>query len=108
MTVWTKSISLPKSKETSQDADGFESEELEYIKGIPANIKDTTRSDEVLASQSGYSADIVVEIMEGCYNGASFFIDESTGITYDIQRSYGADKANTIQLTGQRREHGKL
>ncbi len=106
--MWNKSISLPRSKETSQDSDGFESEELKYIKNIPANMKDTTRSDETLANQYGYSADVIVEIMTGCYNGASFFIDESTGIIYDIQRTYKADKSNTIQLTGQRREHGKL
>ncbi len=106
--MWSSSISLPKSKEKNQDADGFETEEVTYIRNIQANIKDATRSDETLASQRGYNAEVVAEIMKGCYNGASFFIDESTGIMYDIQRTYGADKSNVIQLIGQRREHGKL
>lgn len=106
--MWNSTISLPKVKKSVQDPDGFVSEEWEYIKNIPANIKDATRLDSTLANQAGYNADVVVEIMACCYNSASFLIDEKTGIIYDIQRTFCKDKAMTMQITAQRREHGKI
>ena len=49
------------------------------------NFRDSTRDDEVLAKQNGYTADQVVEIMACNYSGESFLVDESTGEIYDIK-----------------------
>ena len=75
---------------------------------VGLSIKDATRLASTLANQAGYNADVVVEIMACCYNSASFLIDEKTGIIYDIQRTFCKDKAMTMQITAQRREHGKV
>ena len=103
-----KSIKLPIGEESTLDSEGFENKEIKFLKGIPANFKDTTRSDEVLAKQCGYEVSVVVEIMACTYNGASFLVDESNGDIYDINRVHHPDKGMIVELTTQRREHGKL
>lgn len=106
--MWITEIMLPAGDEVTRDADGFETHTKTYIEGIPASIKDTTRDDELLANQSGYRADVIVEIEASVYNGAGHFIDKVSGFTYDIVRTFKKERSNRIQLTGQRREHGKL
>lgn len=106
--MWDRSIALPKEKVRTQSSGGFVAEEWTYIRGIPASALDATRSDELLANQCGYGADLVVEIQACNYNGASFFVDESTGETYEIKRTYKPNRSMLIQLTGERREHGKF
>lgn len=106
--LWNSSISLPEEKVREQDSSGFVKEKWKYILGIPAAVKDATRSDEILANQCGYRIDIVVEILSCNYNGASFFVDEETGNYYEIKRTYRPDRSMMIQLTGERREHGKI
>lgn len=104
----TTTIALPTKRTEKQDSEGFITESWEYLKNIRASVKDATRSDKLLANQCGYEAEIVVEIAKCAYNGASFFVNESNGIAYDIQRSYNPEKAFTVQLTGSRRENGKI
>ena len=106
--MWTTAISLPVKNDEVQDTAGFVTDAKDYIGGIPANIKDTTRQDELAANQMGYTADVIVEIEAAAYNGAGYFIDEATGMEYDIKRTYRSDRANRINLTGQRRDHGKI
>jgi hypothetical protein len=92
----------------TENENGFpEDVSYEWLGGIPANFTDTTREDEVLANQLGYSADQNVEIMKCNYSGQSFFVDEATGDEYDIKRSYEKDKSGRIVLTAQLRERGK-
>lgn len=106
--LWTNSISLPVKKVTEQNENGFLDEAWEFVGGIPASFKDTTRADETLANQCGYGVDVIVEIMACNYNGASFFVDEATGGMYDIRRTHKKEKSMRIELTGERREHGKI
>ncbi len=106
--MWNKSIKIPTGKTITTDADGFETEAATYMEHIPASFKDAARSDALLAKQSGYNVDVIIEIMACVYNGASYVVDESDGTIYDVQRAYQKDKAMTVQLTATRREHGKL
>ncbi len=103
-----RSISLPIRKITEPDAEGFVKEMWEYMRGIRASFKSASRQDEILANQCGYEATVIVEIAACAYNGASFFVDEATGEMYDVKRSYQPEKSRMIQLTGERRQHGKL
>lgn len=106
--MWITTISLPVSNDGTQDADGFRPDsEKQYLTGIPANRKDTTRNDEMMASQMGYTADVVMEIDQACYSGQSEFIDEADGTRYNIQRTFRKDKSNLIQLIGSVRDRGK-
>ena len=106
--MWVTSITLVGHKEETQDSAGFVSEEDDKITGIPANSLDTTRNDEILANESGYTADVVMEIESAAYHGQSSFMDEATGDWYDIRRTFRKNKSNRIQLTGELREHGKI
>lgn len=106
--MWNKSIALPKTRITATDAAGFPSSDWDFTEHIPANFKDVTRADETLAHECGYTADVVVEIVGENYNRASFFVDEATGEIYDIRRTYRPDRSMTVQLTGERRERGKV
>lgn len=107
--MWNKSISLPvKKKDPTINDNGIMMEETyEFIGGIPADFRDSTRDDEVLAKQNGYTADQVVEIMACNYSGESILVDESTGEIYDIKRRFQKNKSMKVQLTCQMRERGK-
>ena len=65
---------------------------IKFIGGIPADFRDSTRDDEVLAKQNGYTADQIVEIVACNYSGESFLVDESTGDIYDIKRRFQKNK----------------
>lgn len=102
------SISLPDTDNISQDNDGFVTHEKTYIKGIPARRKDTTRSDELMAHQMGYSVSCVYEIDSACYNRQGYLVDESDSVTYDIKRTHKKEKSNKIELTCEVRSDGKI
>lgn len=106
--MWNRSISLPTRKVTEQNESGFRTEHWEFIRSIPASLKDATRQDEIVGNQSGYQASVIAEIMACNYNGGSFFVDEVTGDVYDIRRTFRPDKSMMIQLTGERRERGTI
>lgn len=106
--MWTTSITLVGHKEETQDSAGFISEESDKITGIPANSLDATRNDGILANESGYTADVIMEIDAAAYHGQSSFMDEATGDWYDIRRTFRKNRSNRIQLTGELREHGKI
>lgn len=107
--MWNGSIKLPiNSTGGGINENGFPIAPVyTFLEGIPASMTDTTRNDEILASQNGYTADLVVEIMACNYSGQSFLVDESTGKEYDIVRTHHQDKKMTISLTCQYRERGK-
>lgn len=102
------SISLPDTDNISQDNDGFVTHNKTYIKGIPARRKDTTRSDELMAHQLGYTASCIFEIDSACYNKQGYLIDEADETTYDIKRTHKKEKSNKIELTCEVRDHGKI
>lgn len=102
------SISLPNSDEISQDADGFVTHNKTYVKGIPARKKDTTRSDELMAHQMGYSVSCIFEIDSACYNRQGYIIDESDSTVYDIKRTHKKEKSTKIELTCEVRANGKI
>jgi hypothetical protein len=105
--MWNKSIKLQESSKEAEDKDGFiTSSEPEFLEGIPANFKDTTRSDQILANQSGYTADQNIEIVACNYGGQKYLYDEENGDTYEVKRTYQADKSMNIVLVCERRETG--
>lgn len=106
--MWNITISLPTGNTRTQNVNGFVTDRKTYQTGIPASRKDATRQDIMLAYQTGYNADIVVEIDAANYNGASSFIDESDGTEYLIKRTFKGDRKRFIQLTGEKRQKGKV
>ena len=102
------SISLSSKDEISQDQDGFVTHNKTYIKGIPARRKDTSRNDELMAHQLGYSVSCIFEIDSACYNRQGYLIDESDNTTYDIKRTHKKEKSNKIELTCEVRQSGKI
>ena len=102
------SISLPNSDEITQDQDGFVTHNKTYVKGIPARKMDTTRSDELMAHQMGYSVSFIFEIDSACYSHQGYLIDESDNVTYDIKRTHQKEKSQKIELICEVRDHGKI
>lgn len=102
------SISLPDTDNISQDNDGFVTHEKTYIKGIPARRKDTSRNDELMAHQMGYSVSCIFEIDSACYQKQGYLVDESDSVTYDIKRTHKKEKSQKIELTCEVRQNGKI
>lgn len=102
------SISLPSKDEITQDQDGFVTHNKTFIKGIPARKMDTTRSDELMAHQMGYSVSCIFEIDSSCYNKQGYLIDEADSVTYDIKRTHKKEKSQKIELVCEVRQHGKI
>lgn len=102
------SISLPDTDEITQDQDGFVTHNKTFIKGIPARKKDTTRNDELMAHQMGYSVSCIFEIDSACYNKQGYLIDESDSVTYDIKRTHKKEKSTKIELLCEVRQNGKI
>ena len=102
------SISLPSKDEIVQDNDGFVTHNKTFIKNIPARKKDTTRSDELMAHQMGYSVSCIFEIDSACYQKQGYLVDESDSVTYDIKRTHKKEKSQKIELVCEVRQHGKI
>lgn len=102
------SISLPDTDNISQDNDGFVTHNKTFIKGIPARKMDTTRNDELMAHQMGYSVSCVYEIDTACYQKQGYLVDESDETTYDIKRTHKKEKSQKIELTCEVRQSGKI
>ena len=106
--MWNTSIAFPQSVSGTQDSAGFVRLDKTYLHGIPANRKDTTRSDETLANNMGYTVDRVYEVDRACYNGAGYLIDEFENVICDIKRVHTQDKSNLVSLACEVRENGKV
>lgn len=104
--MWNKSIKLVTGQDIETDADGFDMVKERFLEGIPADFKDLTRSDDLMANQLGYSADQNIEIAACNYNGEKFLYDEETGEKYEVKRTFQKDKKMNIVLTCERRERG--
>lgn len=102
------SISLPDTDVVSQDQDGFVTHNKTYIKGIPARRKDTSRNDELMAHQFGYTVSAIFEIDSACYSRQGYLVDESDSTTYDIKRTHKKEKSNKIELVCEVRTNGKI
>lgn len=103
--MWNKSVKLVTGTEKKKDEDGFTIETKETcLEGIPANFTDTTRNDELMGKQMGYTANQNIEIAACNYHGESILYDEETGDKYEVKRTHKGDKAWTIVLTCERRE----
>ena len=102
------SISLPDTDNISQDNDGFVTHEKTFVKNIPARKMDTTRSDELMAHQMGYSVSCVYEIDSACYSRQGYLVDESDETIYDIKRTHKKEKSQKIELTCEVRQNGKI
>jgi hypothetical protein len=76
---------------------------------IPANFKDVTRRDQELANRFEYDAEVNVEIMACNYSGQRSLVNEETGETLYVQRTYKPDRGELITLTcGRRERHGGI
>lgn len=107
--MWDRTISLQGKTELVRDSEGYVTENITWISGIPASRRDVTRTDEIIAAQDGYTADAVYRIAAICYSGQKCLKDEADGEPYDIQRTFRGDKKMYIDLTCQRRsKDGKI
>lgn len=106
--MWNRSIRLQKKESRQQDREGFVKGGGTYTESIPANFTDTTRNDEILAAQKGYTADQNVEIMACNYHGEEYLLDESNGALYEVKRTYRKDKSMLMILTCERRAYGAV
>lgn len=106
--MWNGSIRFIKKGNDMQDKDGFYQYDGELLESIPASFTDVTRSDEILASQEGYTADQNIEIMACNYSGERCLMDESDGAIYDVRRTYRKDKSMSMILTCERRQNGTV
>lgn len=95
-------------KNREKDKEGFYVREKKRIRGIPANFMDVTRDDEILASQNGYTASQNIEIMRCNYHGERYLVDEGNGDAYEVKRTFGKNKGNTLVLTCERRQSGEV
>lgn len=102
--MWNTSVKIPLSCTGDKDSEGFEKENHEYLKNIPANIRDATRQDEIVAGQRGYRADKIITVMACNYNGQMHIIDESDGKKYEVKRAFSPDKGMVVELTAERME----
>ena len=102
--MWTTSIKLVTDRVVETDKDGFDTVKESYVEGIPASITDTTRNDELVAMQQGYTADCNIEIAACNYNGEHILYDEGTGERYEAKRTFRSNKSKNIILTCERRE----
>lgn len=102
------SISLPSKDEITQDEDGFVTHNKTFVKNIPARRKDTSRNDELMAHQMGYTVSAIFEIDSACYNRQGYLVDESDSVTYDIKRTHKKEKSQKIELVCEVRQHGKI
>ena len=101
--MWNDSIKLPNGYTVVTDDDGFDKKTAIFTDGIPANFKSTTRADETLANQVGYTADVIIEVMACNYDKQSELVDERDRKPYDIKRTHEVYGKETIELTCQRR-----
>lgn len=97
MNNWNKSIMLVRYSET-KDTDGFVIPSGIKSKPIPANFKQITRAVEEHSKKMGYTANLVVEIMECNYNNQSYLIDVETSTKYEIKRAFKTT-SEVIELT---------
>ena len=105
--MWKGSIAFPREIAQEQNKNGFTSEKVcTWEGGIPADLYDATRNDEILAAQKGYTVSLNIEIMACNYNGESFLYDETSGNYYDINRTYR--NGRKIILSCERRPDGKV
>lgn len=102
------SISLPSKDEITQDEDGFVTHNKTFVKNIPARRKDTSRNDELMAHQMGYTVSAIFEIDSACYNRQGYLVDESDSVTYDIKRTHKKEKSQKIELVCEVRANGKI
>lgn len=105
--MWTSSICFPTTAST-QDADGFPTDVTTDGEAIKASYTSATRADQTLANSRGYSADIIAKIASCNYHNQGYFKDCKTGDIYDIKRTYQAEKSKLMELTGEKRENGKV
>lgn len=103
--MWNTSVKLPNACAKKKDSEGFSEKSYHYIEGIPANIRDCTRNDEIVADKFGYRADKIVEILACNYQSQSHLIDESDGKYYEIKRSFVPDRSMYVILTLERKEN---
>lgn len=106
--MFNKIIKFPVKQELHQDESGFASETYQWIEDVPACFKNATRNDEILAQQTGYTADVIVEVDAVNYPGSNFFVDMETGDSYWIRRTFTKENGNILQMTAERRQRGTV
>ncbi len=106
--MWNGSITLMHLIEEGKDPDGFLQVRNDSMGHVPAEFRDVTRNDQMLASQSGYEIDRNVEIMACNYNRETLLIDEKTGELYEIMRTFQPERSSRMILTCRRKEPGTV
>ncbi len=102
--MWNRTIKIPVSSITTQDAEGYPTTETVY-RTIRANLQSASRNDQIVADQKGYSADVIATVMARNLVGLpcnwSQFVVPQTGDIFEVKRTYRADKSRFVELTGQ-------
>ncbi len=106
--MWDRSVTLMHQIENGADPDGFAAVEHICMGNVPAEFKDITRNDQILAKQSGYEVNRNIEIMGCNYHGESLLMDEETGELYEIMRTFHPEGSRRIVLTCRSRERGVI
>lgn len=106
--MWNGSVTLMHLVEEGTDPDGFLQVRHASMGCVPAEFKDVTRNDQMLASQSGYEIDRNVEIMACNYDRETLLMDEETGDLYEIMRTFQPEKSSRMILTCRRKEPGTV
>lgn len=102
--MWNRTIKIPVSSITTQDAEGYPTTQTVY-RTIRANIQSASRNDQIVADQKGYSADIIATVMTrnllGLPRNWSQFVEPLSGDVFEVKRTYRPDKSRFVELTGQ-------
>ena len=102
--MWNRTIKVPVSAITTQDAEGYPTTETVY-RTIRANLQSASRNDQIVADQKGYSADVIATVLArnlaGLPRNWSQFIDTFTGDVFEVKRTYRQNKSRFVELTGQ-------
>lgn len=106
--MWNGSVTLMHLIEEETDPDGFLQVRHTGMGHVPAEFRDVTRNDQMLASQSGYEIDWNVEIMACNYNRETLLLDEKTGELYEIMRTFQPERSSKMILTCRRKEPGTV
>lgn len=92
------------TEEYTVDESGFKTKKIIYSEEMPCIIQDSTRQDQTLANQCGYTADMVIKMLTGIYGKQKSLLCVNDGEVYDIKRKFVGKNGTEIQLTCQRRE----
>lgn len=99
-------ISLPLLDGRDQDAEGFVTDTVSYVRNVRANTRSATAEEETMAAADGYTVSKIYMIVGRNYRGQPYLIDQATGDYYDIRHT--SESGRMINLYVEARQNGKI